>query len=93
MVTTYLKNTPAQIQALRDGAASKNANLLRDTAHSLKSSSLNVGATDLTRMCRDLELGCRPGMIADAPARVAAIEREYALVEGLLLAEVEAEHT
>jgi len=92
LITTYLKNTPAQILALRDGAASKNANLLRDTAHSLKSSSLNVGATELTRMCRDLELGCRSGMISDAQSRVAAIEREYALLERLLLAEVEAEH-
>jgi signal transduction histidine kinase/CheY-like chemotaxis protein len=92
VVMTYLKNTPAQIRALRDGAASKNANLLRDTAHSLKSSSLNVGATDLTRMCRDLELGCRSGMIGDAPLRVAAIEQEFALVEEILLAEIEAEH-
>ncbi|MCX7172825.1 MAG: ATP-binding protein [Proteobacteria bacterium] len=91
LVAAYVKNTPVQIRALHDSAASNNAETLRNTAHSLKSSSLNVGATALAGMCRDLELGCRSGMIDQAPSRVAAIEHEYALVEKALLAEVEAQ--
>lgn len=91
LVAAYVKNAPVQIRALRDSAASNNTETLRNTAHSLKSSSLNVGATALAGMCRDLELGCRSGMIDRAPARVAAIEHEYALVEKALLAAVEAE--
>lgn len=57
-------------------------------AHSLKSSSMSIGAVDLSALCRELELGCKSGVIDGAAARVAAIEKEYALAEKLLLAEI-----
>ncbi|MBV8749409.1 MAG: response regulator, partial [Candidatus Eremiobacteraeota bacterium] len=84
IVTSFLNDMPAQLDALAEAARAAEFGALRDGAHSLKSSSANVGATKLAALFRDLE---RQGTERDgmaAPATLRAIDAEYQLVRGLL---------
>ena len=55
--------------------------------HSLKSSSLNVGALDLGALCRALEESARTGKVPDATQQVTAIATGFDEVRSALLAE------
>ena len=55
-------------------------------AHSLKSSSLNLGALELGELCRDLEALARAGTVSDARDRVEAIETSFGRARRALLA-------
>ena len=75
LVDTYLDDGAAQIEALR-AAVERGvvADLVRP-AHSMKSSSLNVGAVRLGELCRTLEEAARSGEVphpAEWVARIAA---------------------
>jgi HPt (histidine-containing phosphotransfer) domain-containing protein len=56
-------------------------------AHSLKSNSVNVGATVLADRCRTLEADARAGTVPDMQARIADVEAEFGAVRDALLAE------
>ena len=60
---------------------------VRIAAHTLKSSSANVGATGLTELCRALEAEARSGTIPDAAGRVSECRRAFEDVRAALLAE------
>jgi HPt (histidine-containing phosphotransfer) domain-containing protein len=63
LLDTYLEDGAAQVTALRAAAAAgDNEGLLRP-AHSLKSSSLNVGALGLGELSRQLEEAARTGAV------------------------------
>jgi len=47
---------------------------LRQAAHSLKSSSANLGAVEFTQRCRELEMHARSGELAGAEDRLAPME-------------------
>ena len=70
---------------LRDGIA------LRVAAHTLKSSSANVGATTLSEAARDLEHGARDGTLTQPANAVARIVGEFAQVRAALQAKLKAE--
>jgi len=91
LVAIYVKNTPRLLQALSAGVAASDTVALRNAAHSLKSSSMNIGAAKLSTLCRELEFSCKSGLSRDAAARIAAIELEYTRARQLLMAEVEGE--
>jgi HPt (histidine-containing phosphotransfer) domain-containing protein len=58
-------------------------------AHSLKSSSDNLGALALSGLCAELEAMCRMERMEGAPALVAAIEDEYDRVRAALELELD----
>ena len=65
---TFLRTAAAQVdQALR-ALAERDAQALRQSAHSLKSSSANVGALSFSKLCGELETLGRSGGPADAQA-------------------------
>ena len=69
LVDTYLEEGDSLIDRLRTAAAAGDGatdDLLR-AAHSLKSSSLNVGALPLGELCRALEADARGGPVAGPP--------------------------
>ncbi len=91
VITLYLQQTPAQLQELRTGLERDDSSAMLRAAHTMKSSSANVGAGGLAELCRDLESRLRqPGGDADAP-RIAAIEAEYSRVRRDLEACLEGE--
>jgi HPt (histidine-containing phosphotransfer) domain-containing protein len=89
VIGIYLKNTPKLIHAMKDAVEAGDAPALGNAAHSLKSSSLYVGAARIGSLCREIEAAAKstPPTIAAAP--VAAIESEYFRVEQLLGSELE----
>lgn len=77
VVTLFCTHTPGVLETLRTAAAQRDFHTLRDSAHSLKSSSANVGATNLSALCRELELKARSNELDNTPFHVAEIEAEY----------------
>ena len=88
LVDTYLEDGAAQVDALEAAVAAGGASddLVRP-AHSLKSSSLNVGALRLGGLCRELEEAARSGVVPDAAERVSAIAVGFAAARAGLLDE------
>jgi CheY-like chemotaxis protein/HPt (histidine-containing phosphotransfer) domain-containing protein len=55
IIGLYLDSSPKLLQQVRDAVAGQNGEALRQAAHSLKSSSANLGATQLAAACKELE--------------------------------------
>ncbi|MBU1053701.1 MAG: response regulator [Proteobacteria bacterium] len=55
VIENYVESAPHLIGAIRQGIADKDPTALRSAAHSLKSSSANVGASSLATLCRQIE--------------------------------------
>ncbi len=86
IVAVYLEDAPRLIAQLERAAASNDPIALRVAAHTLKSSSANVGATTLADAARDLEHGARDGTLANPGTAVARIVGEFAQVRAALQA-------
>ena len=89
LVDTYLDDGAAQLAAMRAAADADDPDALLRPAHTLKSSSANVGAVDLAEQCRTLEVDARAGSVPEMAGRVAACERGFAAVRAALLAQRE----
>jgi signal transduction histidine kinase/DNA-binding response OmpR family regulator len=77
IVRLYLEGAPDLIASIRTGLASADNDKVRLAAHSLKSSSANLGATGLAELCKKLEMAARANALAtDAPA-LPEVEAEY----------------
>ena len=86
LVDTYLDDGEAQLTAMRQAAASDDAEALMRPAHTLKSSSANVGALALAEQCRSLEADARSGSVPDMAGRVGACGDAFTAVRTALLA-------
>ena len=73
-----------QLASLRTAAQAGDAPRLREVAHSLKSASATLGATDFSELCRQLEMMGREGRLDGAPATVAALEQRFPAVREAL---------
>ncbi|HEV7810956.1 MAG TPA: Hpt domain-containing protein [Candidatus Limnocylindrales bacterium] len=78
LVDTYLQDGASQIAALEAGAAAGDIDALVRPAHSLKSSSLNLGALVVGELARGLEEAARTGDASDAADQVRAIADAFA---------------
>ena len=87
LVDTYLEEGERLVAALVAAAAAGAADDLVRPAHSLKSSSLNVGALRLGELCRSLEEEARGGSVADPVGRADAIRVAFAEARTALLEE------
>jgi HPt (histidine-containing phosphotransfer) domain-containing protein len=77
VIHLYLESAPDLIARLRTGLEASDYNAVRVAAHTLKSSSANLGATALAELCKQLELAARAGIIGPGTPDAQAIEREY----------------
>ncbi|MFB3082571.1 MAG: response regulator [Gammaproteobacteria bacterium] len=90
VIKIYFQDSRKHLQVLRDAVAEDNAaEMIGRAAHSLKSSSANLGATRLAALCGDLEEMARENRIAGAKAILNEIEKLYPLVCESLAAECE----
>jgi two-component system, sensor histidine kinase and response regulator len=80
IVSIYFRDTPNHIFEIQKGIQEKNSEKILQAAHSLKSTSANVGAMTLSGFCQELESNARLKMIDDAASQLARIKSEYALV-------------
>ena len=72
LIDTYIDDAMVQLEAMRGAAAAGDAEAMVRPAHSLKSSSANVGATAVAEASRTLEADGRSGSIAAAKAGLLA---------------------
>ncbi len=86
VVGLYLKDAPKRLQALREARATNDTEALRRTAHTLKSSSANVGAEGLATLCNDLENLARNNTLDGSDHLIGEIENIYPAIEEALQA-------
>jgi signal transduction histidine kinase/CheY-like chemotaxis protein len=77
VVAAFLQDTPRQLTVLREAIAGGDPATIRKTAHSLKSSSANVGADALARLCKEMEQIGRAGHTDGAARLQAALEQAF----------------
>src|SRR5690606_33472416 len=73
LVDVFLEDTPRLIAALEGAAAGPDFDALRDAAHSLKSSSANLGAMSLSAAAKRVELAARERSLERPAVAVAMI--------------------
>jgi HPt (histidine-containing phosphotransfer) domain-containing protein len=86
LIDIYLNETPKQIQAIAAALTTQTFPALMITAHTLKGSSLNLGAKQLGALCLKLEEIGRAGKSIPEGTSTAEIENEYENVKTMLLA-------
>jgi len=89
VINLYLAESPKLVQKLKQAAGASDARAIARSAHSLKSSSANVGAKVLSGYCADVEASARRADTEEARKIVAKIEAEHGSVQSALSAEVE----
>jgi len=85
VIDLYIESSPKLLLEIDQALAQKDTNSLYKIAHSLKNSSANLGITELTALCRDLEVNGREGNLAAAATLVDNIKQLYAITEVALL--------
>ena len=73
LVGSFLENGSSLLAQLADAAGNGDTDLLRRTAHTLKSNAASFGATDLADLCGALEAQARDDAVIGVDAQVAAI--------------------
>ncbi len=86
LIDSFLEETPTLITALRRGLEEGNPPGIRQAAHTLKSSSRDFGATQLSEWARVLEEMSKSGKLDGAEALVTLVEAGYGRVEEALIA-------
>jgi HPt (histidine-containing phosphotransfer) domain-containing protein len=85
LIDIYLNETPKQIQTMMAAINEKNLASLTIAAHTLKGSSLNLGAKQLGALCFKLEELGRSGQPVPVGTNTKEIETEFELVKTMLL--------
>jgi len=78
IVSVYLEDAPAMVQALQQAAQDHDGQRLQAVAHSLKSSSANVGAMSLSAVAQRIEHEARAGSLQRPAVAVALLVAEFA---------------
>jgi signal transduction histidine kinase/CheY-like chemotaxis protein/HPt (histidine-containing phosphotransfer) domain-containing protein len=78
IIALFLNDTPGMIRQLQEAALAADMEQLREVAHSLKSSSANLGAGALSAAARRVELGARAETLEHPAVAVALIIAEFA---------------
>jgi len=78
LIEVFLDDSPRLISALETAAAGQDFEMLRNAAHTLKSSSANLGAMALSNAAKKVELGARTQTLERPAVAVALIANEFA---------------
>jgi DNA-binding NarL/FixJ family response regulator len=81
VIHLFFKAAGDLLKDLKEGAANRDAALLHQTSHALRSASANVGAVILSSRCKELEAMAQSGVVSEAASIVAAIFEDYRVVE------------
>jgi HPt (histidine-containing phosphotransfer) domain-containing protein len=89
VINLYLSESPKLVQKLTQAANESRPTDIARAAHSLKSSSANVGAKVLSGYCQDVESSAGIANTEEARRIVEKIESEHGRVQAALAAECE----
>jgi two-component system sensor histidine kinase/response regulator len=81
MINLFFKSATDLLKDLKEGAATRDAELLHHASHALKSTSASVGAVILSSRCKELEMMAQSGIVSDAALIVGTILEDYRAVE------------
>ncbi|MDA8130948.1 MAG: response regulator [Elusimicrobia bacterium] len=90
ILSTYLKDLPGRVEAVRTAAEAKDAEALRLAAHALKGSSGNIGARRLQKLCLLLEQAGRSGSLEGVADLMKAFDLEVPAVRQAIEARISA---
>ncbi len=88
LIEVFLDDTPQLIARLEAAALTPDFQALQDAAHSLKSSSANMGAMALSTAAKRIELGARMQALDRPAVAVAMVIVEFARARTVLLADI-----
>ena len=77
MIASYLEDTQIRLQAIAKAIEQADAETIHQAAHSMKSSSANLGADNLARLCEELEQLGRNKTIERTQDLLSNAESEY----------------
>ncbi len=77
IITVYSASSAPLVAELQQAFAQKDFKAVQKSAHSLKSSSATVGATTLSKLCKELEMKCKNNTCDDARELVLSIASEF----------------
>ena len=89
IIGLYLEDTPKQLQRMRAAVAGEEYDALRRAAHGLKSSSANLGATQVAALSKDLEQRGRERRLEGAAELLQTLETHYLQARDALTGELE----
>ena len=84
LIGIFLDEAPAVLENLRTAIRENDADKMARAAHSLKSSSLGVGAERLATVCQELEMKGRSGTAEGAEQLGVGVEEQYLALEDAL---------
>jgi PAS domain S-box-containing protein len=84
LIQEYLKTAPQHIEQIRDAIASANLEVLRQSSHTLGSSSATLGAIKFAKLCKQLENLARSGNLAAIKAPLLELEAQSQQVKNIL---------
>ena len=84
MIDCYLDDAPKLLNAIATSVAQNDAISLRRASHTLKSSSVTLGATTLAKFCQELELMSRTDNTEYGVDKLPQLEAEYKRVKAAL---------
>ena len=88
VIDKYLSSSRQLIDTMRAAVPQNDAGSLHRTAHSLKSSSAMLGALRLAALCKEAEAMGRTNLLSGMPVLWEKIESEYAVVQEVLMDEL-----
>jgi PAS domain S-box-containing protein len=88
LINLYLSDSPKLMQKLKQAAVANDLSEMARAAHTLRSSSANLGAMGLSQLCQDLEMAARRSADDEARTLAAQVEAAYAVVHVALTAEL-----
>jgi CheY-like chemotaxis protein/HPt (histidine-containing phosphotransfer) domain-containing protein len=83
-IRLFRDETPPLLAALRTGVGQGQADQVKKAAHTLKSTSANLGAHQMAALCAELEQRGRSGALEGTPALLAQLEQELERVSQAL---------
>lgn len=78
IIKLYFANSQTLLQQIREAVATGDNEMLHRAAHSLKSISAQVGATNVVARCRELEQRGQERRLEDTPALLQELDHHYA---------------
>ncbi|NEP44300.1 MAG: response regulator, partial [Okeania sp. SIO2H7] len=90
VIDCYLEDSPKLLDEMSQAIKQQQAILLQRSAHSMKSSSASVGASNLSELCKELEYIAREGTTEGADKIFSQVQAEYQRVDTVLRSELQA---
>ena len=89
VIDIYLNDSPNLIESIKQSIASGDARTLEEAAHSLKSSSANIGASRVSELSKKLEQFGQQQALEAAQKLLDDLETEYHIASSALTKEIE----